>query len=377
MPTRRASSATTATAEDVPVKGADGEWRMPVSAQNALAALAESELEDEDAAELAIGERVRLLLAQTGGERVSIKLYRIDPKSRSMPWCCDYTPEEFQNGDLEMIRQQWGPGEYEARVIGSRGIIAKPRFTIASPYALVNHNPIQQQAAQQPAASSELSQALQMMAQTQAMILQTLQGMQQAPQGSGMADALGLLRTARDILQPASSAPPVDPLASFTQIAAAMRTMRDLSQEINPPAATDPDNPLSLAGPIIDMIKTAMQQRQGVPQQFPAIAPPPSLSENPVQDSHHDQQQETAQMILNGAVSQLVKMATANDDPKNGGVFIYNGLPSDLIPYLSYPNWFEILSSVAPALTPHRAWIEQAKAHADTLFAAEDSTNQP
>jgi len=79
-------------------------------------------------------------------------------------------------------------------------------------------------------------------------------------------------------------------------------------------------------------------------------------------------------MILSGAVSQLVALATENADPKAGGEFIYNGLPGDLIPYLSYPNWFEILSSVAPALVPHRAWIEQAKAHADTLFAAEDST---
>ncbi len=377
MATRRPSQSV-APAEDVPVKGADGEWRMPVSAQQALAAVSETEIDDEDSAELAIGDRVRLLLASTGGERVTIKLYRIDPKSRAMPWCCDYTPDEFQNGDLEMVRQQWGPGEYEARVIGSRGIIAKPRFTIASPYAMVHHNPVAQQQAQQPAQPSELSQALQMMAQTQAMILQTLQGMQQAPQGGGMADALGLLRTAREILQPAAPAPAVDPLASFTQIAAAMRTMRELSQEINPPAAADPDNPLSLAGPIIDMIKTAMQQRQGAqPQQFPAIAAPQSLNENPIDHQPTDPQQETAQMILNGAVSHLVALATSNADPKTGGEFIYNGLPPDLIPYLSYPNWFEILASVAPALTPHRGWIEQAKAHADTLFAAEDSTDQP
>jgi len=371
MATRRVN---TTPAEDVPIKGADGEWRMPVSAQQALAAVAESELEDEDAAELAIGERVRLLLASTGGERVTIKLYRIDPKSRAMPWCCDYTPEEFQNGDLEMVRQQWGPGEYEARVIGSRGIIAKPRFTIASPYALVMHNPAQQQQAPQPPQQSELAQALAMMAQTQNMILQTLQGMQQAPQGGGMIEALGMLKTAREILQPAAPAPAVDPLASFTQIAAAMRTMRELSQEINPPTASDPDNPLSLAGPIIEMIKTAMQNRQGQPQQFPAIAPPPSLQDNPMPEQPINQQQETAQMILSGAVSQLVALATENADPKAGGEFIYNGLPGDLIPYLSYPNWFEILSSVAPALVPHRAWIEQAKAHADTLFAAEDST---
>lgn len=363
-----ATSRKTATpASDTPADdAAPGDWRIPVSARQELAALAAAELNEEnDAEELAIGERVRLLLSQSGDERVTLKLYRLETKTRRMSWCCDYTPDEFANGDLEMVRNQWGPGEYEMRVIGSRGIVAKPRFQIASPYALIN--PHAAQVAQPVAQNSELAQVLGMLAQGQQQILALLS---QKPEQPSMLESL---RLAKEFLQPAPVAPvaPVDPLAQITQLAAAMRAMKEISGEFSPPPS-DPDNPMTLAAPLISMIGDAIKARNGGAvdqvQPMPMLQTPASVIE------HAETQpgQDAMILILKGAAQKLCQMADANADPKNGGEFIHQTLPDELIPYLSLPNWFDILSSVAPEMVARRAWIESAKLHADTLFAADN-----
>jgi len=76
-------------------------------------------------------------------------------------------------------------------------------------------------------------------------------------------------------------------------------------------------------------------------------------------------------LVLKGAESKLVAIGAINAAGSDGGVFIHNSIPHDLLRFLDYPNWFEILAQFAPELTPHRAWVEAAKAHADTLFAAD------
>lgn len=366
MATRKTTPAAPPAADDdTPARDATGEWRVPVSARAELAALA---AEDEsEAEEMAIGERVRLLLSQTGADRVTLKLYRIDPKTRRLPWCCDYTPDEFANGDLEMIRNQWGPGEYEMRVIGSTGIIAKPRFQIASPYAMINPHAAPPT---QPAQNSELAQVLAMLAQGQQQIMQMLAQKPEAP------NMLETLRLAKEFLQPAPVAPvapaaPVDPLSQITQLAAAMRAMKEISGEFNPPP--DGDNPLSLAGPLIGMIGEAIKGRQvqHEPQPVPMLHAPASINEPAPQVANESQ--EMSILALRSVAQQLCNMADAKADPADGGRLIHQALPDEMIPYLSLPNWFEILASVAPEMTPRRAWIEAAKLHAASLFAADQA----
>lgn len=369
--------------------------------------------QETDGEESAIADRVRDLVAQTPGDRVRLKLYRRDLKSSTMQWCDDYSPEEFESGDLAMIRDAWGAGLYELRIIGSTGIKGRVQISIApkpeSAVAVTRSDPM----------AGELGRVMQTLADSQAAILQALS--QRPDPMAQMQQTIALMATMREAMglntPPAIAAPPAPQTiqSSMMELIGALRAVRELSGEISPPA--DGENPMAMLGQILEVVKVAKQAEVSRPQlppptalhgartpaPRPPVAPVPrpqtptaptapkpaqavSLPDTiaaapnvaPIQAPQPAQEpapmNAEQQMIseLRAALRNLVRLAATGQNPDAGGDLIYEQLPDDFLPYLNLPNWFDLVAQFEPAIIPHRAWMEAAKASADELFNAPD-----
>lgn len=322
-------------------------------------------VDPDDTAEMEIGDRLRVAFSQAPGDRTRVALYRRHPESKARQWCAEYTSDQFDEGGMELIRRDWGPGTYEIRAFGSRGLLMRANFEIASV-------PVK---AQEPDRNDALSRVLQSMADTQAAILARLanptpvsspmEDMQKMlALAAGMRDAFGMNQTAHAPAQQSST-------AVLSELMGAMKALKELSTEVNPPAS-DPENPLSMVQPIISLIREGMAAKRGEPVEIPTIATPPSMSAETASPINESNEQMKA-LIMKGIAEKIIGMATAGDSAEKGGQFIYESLPDEFLPFLTLPNWFDLLANAMPALVPHRAWLEAAKLEADKLFAAESS----
>ena len=144
--------------------------------------------DDEDS----ILERLR----STQGEerdRMKVKVYRKVPGGTGLEWCTDYTVGEWEEGDIARVRQEWGPGNYELRVVsqGKRGILLRDHFRIAQ---VTRGEPVPAPA---PAPqSSELADVVRMLAEGQQRILEAVS--QRPDPAAQLQSTLGLMVSMRE-----------------------------------------------------------------------------------------------------------------------------------------------------------------------------------
>lgn len=360
MATRRSNPAPPADVDE----GAE-EWRNVVP----LAAPAAEDVERDP------GERIAMLIRDSGSDaEASIRVYKRIPNSVKYSWCVNYTAAEFQGGDLGMIRDQWGPGEYSLRVYGRNGLLAREDVTIAQQMNIAVQ--AQPAAPAQPSAD-QFTRALETIAQGQAAILQALSSRPDPTQQ--MQQTLTLLTQMREAMglnqNPAAPAA-VSPTAVLKDVIDAVRSMREISDEINP-KPVDPDNPLTLAGPLLEIVKTAITQRSGGagPDVTP-LALPPSIQNAPAAPQAVQAQpsgtEQMGIMLLRGALQGLLQLKEKGEPATVGGRYIAEKLPDELLPYLDLPNWFEIARNFAPELGPHEAWVREATAEAIRILSSDD-----
>lgn len=351
---------------------------------------------DEPMFELSPGERVIALLeGMNEDEKITIRLYRRVPNSQALTWCQNYGASEFVGGDLEMIRSDWGAGEYQIRVYGSRGLISREDVNIAqkigAPIAAANVN-------QQTAG---LERVMQTLADSQTRILEALQT-RPDPMASIMQTA-ELLKTLQGAAAPQQ--PQKSGVESMLEMMTAFRAMKEISAEINPPKdTTDPSDPMTMLPGIIDMVKTAISNRSTpASAPVPMLNPPQSIAaehaaffedqtqaqagpgtspvdetlmNNPPDDEFESANMQLVQMMIRNYIGQLLRMIDRKQPPIDGGKFIYDKLPDDMIEHLDSEGWFEQLAQFDARIVPHRAWFEAAKSEADKLFA-EDEGPEP
>lgn len=332
-------------------------WEVQMSAPPAPAPIIE---DDEDS----ILERLR----STQGEerdRMKVKVYRKVPGGTGLEWCTDYTVGEWEEGDIARVRQEWGPGNYELRVVsqGKRGILLRDHFRIAQ---VTRGEPVP---APTPAPQSELADVVRMLAEGQQRILEAVS--QRPDPAAQLQSTLGLMVSMREAMglntPPPPPPPAADPAAMLGQLVGAIRTLREVSAEVAPPE-TDTSNPLSMLPQVLDLVKTGMSR--GAPAEMPPVQPltiPSSLSEP------EPQGEPVGILVLRGQLSKLIEMAKANADPAKGGEFVADNLPEELLPHLTLPNYFDILATFHGGVKAHREWFDKARDHAVRLLAEDNS----
>lgn len=373
MPTRRIAE--TIDADD----GLTAESAVQVM-RNTPALVDPDESTDE---EFALLDRMRNLLGENADSKVHLKLYRLtDGPRKKFGWCADYMPDEYEAGGLAMIRSEWGPGEYQLRLMSSRGLAKVLPIVLEPDATKPKDNP-----APQPAQNSELSQVLAMLAQGQQRILEALTE-KPDPMGqmSQMIALAGAMRQA--FAPPTPSTPAGDPMAMVTQVFSMVReaktAVKELVDDDRPPP--DPSDPMAMVGQILPMIQQAMSNQQPAQPVYPLqpLQIPASVDRAPAPEPQHDMpapipvaqnpiqqpEPETVEnLIVRGLLEDLIQLSVDGKPPADGGAFIYEKLPDDLIDFMSNRYWFEMIAIRFPIIKPHEKWLREAKTAADALFA--------
>ena len=320
------------------------------------------DLDPEPAPTLA--DRIRSLSNTDDIDRVKVKVYRRIPGRTTLEWCADYSVPDFEAGDLAMLRDDWGPGDYQIRVYSAgRGIMLRDDIRVA---ASLKRNP---DPAPAPA-HSELSDVVRMLAEGQQRILEAL-GQRPDPTAQ-LQQTLGLMTSMREAMglnhAPAPAA--TDPGAMLGQLVGAIKTLREVAAEVAPPAV-DTENPMAMLPQVLDLVKAGMgQQQQALPAPEP-IEPlqlPGAFATATEDEDDKMKMPNLGMLALRGQLSRLVKMAQANEDPKRGGLFVAEHLPDELLPALRSESYFETLAPFYGGIVPHRAWFDAARAEALRLL---------
>jgi hypothetical protein len=377
----------------IPIVAEDGQmenpdWRLQVPTPGNVPHTPPGFDEDDPVEETAVDRVFSVLETARGAERATIKLYRVGPKPNSYAWCDDYSVEDFEAGGFAMIRDKWGPGEYEIRLYAIRpsdgrfGVLSKPRIVIEQSLD-AQRNPVNTSPAVDPAMREMLSQ----MAQTQARMLEALT---QRP--DPMANMQQMLTLAASFKQ-AFGGGDTRPQNTISEIMGAIREMKAVAEEISPPKppeSDDTDNPLKLLPSVLDLVgKFAPQagtQGAPTPAAFPAVTLPQSFNAAtalpspdavslpvtqpnlvPIQSPQpsnipSDDEMNALQLVLmRGYLSKLCAMNAAGN-VEAGAEFALAKLPDEAIDILETPEWFTLLSQFYPAAANHKPWLEAVRA---------------
>lgn len=318
--------------------------------------------------ESSLVERIRAAVRGVTSDRLRVKIYRAGGPGAGEQ-LDEMHPQEFDTLDFHSMRNRWGPGEFEVRVFGDKGIMTRGRMKIAAPIpgAVV---PVQQQQ------SSELAQVVRMLADGQARILEAL-SKQPAPVDSRaqLKETLELLTMAQALGGQKTAA---DPMAMFREMMGAAREMKEFQKEIADPAPAEKEDDDSLIGiikSVSPLIQSALtnQGAQPAPAGFPPLQPmqlPPSI-ENGAHLSQHakgseemNPQQNPAQLLLLGIIEDLCDMAKAGKSPTEGAEFALDSLPDDALPVLRNRYGVQALALQFPIIKPHEDWFGKVRVEA-------------
>ena len=336
--------------------------------------------------EIALLDRMRDLLTENDPMRVRLRLFRLsDGPKKPYAWLEDYTPQEYETGGLAMIRDKWGAGDYQLRLMGPRGLTkVLPILIEADP--LKKDAPQVVQAAPQ---NSELAQVLAMLAGGQQKILEALT-VKPDPMAQ-MTQMITLAGAMREAFAPAvQQGPQVNSLSMLKEVLDAAKqvksTARELAGDDDKPAA-DPSDPMSMLPSIIDLVKTAVSSNQPPQATQPALPLPPIVvpnsvirheQQNPAQEIAPEQPSQPvpqsedemiAELAIRGLLEDLCQLAADGKPASEGGEFIYEKLPDQMIEHMQQRYWFEMVALKFPFVKPHEKWMREAKAEADKTFA--------
>lgn len=329
-------------------------------------------LEPEEEPDESAADRVATLLRRAADDGASqLRVYR--KRQGHLDWCDTYTPEQFEEGDLPMLRDTWGPGDYELRlygkhpVTGKYGIVAKTSVTIAQ--ALKTAPELRR--------DDGLAQVLATIAEGQRAMLQALTERPQAKDPTEeMTKMLGLMVTMRQAM-----GIDAQPRSQITEIVSAIRELREASEEINPDKEP-PDSLLGALPQVLDVVKAGMAQQQPQAQPMPLVELPPSMASAPtpqpepvyqaVQQPQPNQEQEVFNPLvliqLKAYLKTLLNMAQTKKAIEAGAKFVYDKMPDEIVELMTLDNWFELLLEVAPECKSHKEWLTQVRDQALAMF---------
>lgn len=358
----------------------DQEAQMPTE----VADFQEPEIE-----ETATDRVATLLQAAQGQERAELNVYRIVQGQRE--YCRKYSPAEFEEGSFEILRDQFGPGEYELRLYATHPETRKfvirnsTRIKIAE-----NKNP----EAAAPGLPNGLSQVLSTIASGQQQMLNALVEMKQAPQKDPMEEMtkmlsmMTMMREAMGMNQSSSS-------GSIGEIVGAIKELRGAAAEILP-QEKEPDSLMSMLPKVLEMVSAGQQAQLAqqpiampevhLPQTIARAQPPAGAPQSdPMQPYQPQQTQQTqtqedadmkaiTMLKLRGYLKQLVILATENKSTDDGAKFVYDVLPDELVEIMLLPNWFDLLAVVAPEVKAQEVWIRETREKAVKMFDISEET---
>jgi hypothetical protein len=177
---------------------------------------------------------------------------------------------------------------------------------------------------------------------------------------------------------------------SIGEIVGAIKELRGAAAEILP-QEKEPDSLMSMLPKVLEMVSAGQQaQLAQQPVMMPEVQMPPGIAQaqppaappqpDPMQPYQPQETQEQADMKaitllkLRGYLKQLVILAEQKKTTDEGAKFVYDVLPDELVEIMDLPNWFELLSVVAPEVKEHEPWLRETREKSLKMFEIQDET---
>jgi len=342
-------------------------------------------------------DRVSAMLATASGlERSELKVYRLN--QGTLEYCKGYKPDQFEDGNFDMLREQFGPGEYEMRLYGPHPVTKK--FGVRNQVRIKFAHQTEIKHSELP---SGLAQVLGTIANGQAQMLDALVMMKQQPQKDPMEEMTKMLSMMTMMRQAMGIDGQQRSGSSIGEIVEAIRELRSAADEVSP-QREEPESMMSMLPKVLDIVSAGMgkgqaqaqAQAQSEPEAFypvdlpPAFAQPtqqvqaqpepqapPAYQPNPEPTQPQPQSEEQMQFgkyifKLRAYLSALVDMATKAIPAEKTAEFVVDKLPDELLEIMELPNWFEQLAAVAPEVKNHEAYLRQVRDLALGMLEFED-----
>lgn len=340
-------------------------------------ALTAPEPEGEPVEETA-AERVHAMLRSvTDDERSEIKAYRV--VNGQLEYCAQFTPADFESGSFEMLRQRFGPGEYDLRLYAMNaerkyGLRSRTRIKIAP-----DTTP--------PAdrVSSEMARIMETVARGQQQMLDALVSIKQTPPSDPMAEMTKML-TMMTMMREAMGINNQPQKSSIAEIMEAVREMRAVSDEINP-KVEEPESLMGMLPKVLDAISTVRGQQapalmapvelpqsmmQENPQPAAPAAPAPTADEIAAAQAKYDPQTMTYIKLM-AHVTHLCAMADDGKTPDEAAAYVVEECPDEIIDLLDMPDAVAQLSAMLPQVKARADWFEKVRAAALLLLDEPES----
>jgi len=321
-------------------------------------------------------DRVATLLQQAAGqERAELNVYRLVNGARE--YCAKYQPEEFEEGTFELLRKNFGAGEYELRLYATHPETRK--FVVRSSTRVkIAQSSVSNESSSLP---NGLNQVLSTIAQGQQQMLSALVEMKQAPQKDPMEEMtkmLSMMTMMREAM--GLNFQQRQEKSSIGEIVSAIKELKGAATELVPtPQKEEPDSLMSMLPKVLEMVSAGQQ----VQAQQNAVLSPVTLPSTIEQAPINQQQTQTegndvnfmTMIKLKGYLKSLTDLAEKNETIEKAAQFVYDNLPDDLIELMAMPNWFELLSGVAPEVKKHEKWLQKTRDAALKLFESPEIDN--
>jgi hypothetical protein len=331
-------------------------------------------------------DRVASMLAGINGlDRAELKVYKLN--QGSLEYCQGFKPEQFEEGNFDLLRDRFGHGEFELRLYATHpqtrkfGIRSKLRVKMSE----VN------KAAVSDTLPSGLAQVLGTIAQGQERMLDALVQMKQQPQKDPMEEMTKMLGMMSMMRQAMGMDNQSRAGSSISEILGAIRELRSAADEVAP-QREEPETMMAMLPKVLDIVSAGMNKGQAQQQpepeaEFHPVQLPPSFAQAQPQSQPQPQPEPQPQpnptneddmanplviIKLKAYLKTLTDMAVALTPVDKAADFVYDKLPDDLIEIMLLDNWFELLSGFAPAVKPHEAWLRQVRDAAMAMFEIED-----
>lgn len=336
--------------------------------------------EPEETIEETAADRVATLLKEAAGqERAELNVYRIVQGARE--YCQKYSPGEFEEGTFDLLRDRFGPGEYELRLYATHPETRK--FVVRSSTRIkIAENRIPDAAPGQM--NNGLAQVLQTIAQGQQQMLSALVEIKQTPPKDPM-DEMTKMLSMMTMMREAMGMNNQREKSSISEIVGAIKELKGAAQEFAP-EKEEPESLLGMLPKVLDLVTQGQQAQQQqamqnieIPQSMmypPQSAPVQNPIEQPIETAQVSQEENDMKALtylkLRSYLKSLTDMAVSNKSVAEGARFVYEKLPDDLIEIMLLDNWYELLAAVAPSVVEHQFWVTEVRNAAIEMFEIED-----
>lgn len=316
---------------------------------------------DEESDDETPADRLAMMLRDAAGDsttRAELKVYRVE--NGQLSYCQSYEPTAFENGSFDMLRSQWGPGEYELRLYATHPesgrfvVRAKPRVKIAempstAPAAIANNQ------------NNELREVMKMMLEAQQKNAEEMRALIAAQNSrnplDGIKEQLSLMTMMREAM--GLNTPQAQQKSSIAEIVDAIKELRGAAELVSPHESNESET-MKLFGTVAELVKNAPKNE---PHNVAPVVSVPASLEPAQQNQPETADMNMLQMIaLKAHFANLMKMAETKAPISEAADFLYEKLPDEMMEILALENWFEVLLQYAPECKPHQQYLNDVRA---------------